>query len=169
MNHVALRHQRDTAADPGWGLIRLRRDGQPPLRFVGRLIDRHQAPVDGDTLQHDLALYLTAAPGFAVEIVARAARGDRSYPVRCHADLFDTLDGALTRLETHDPSRDICPGLSAPAPAFTDPAVSPARLALQAAALQSACQDISRRYGVAVGALLARIALSDDVSLRIQS
>lgn len=135
------------------------------MRFLGRLIARHQGPAGEAALWHDLALYRTANAGFAVEIVANLPRGDTSHPMRCHAEMFDTLDGALTMLETHDPCRDICPGLSAPAPALIDPAVSPVRLAFLAAALQSACHDIGRRYRIAVGAFLAGIA-ADGISLR---
>jgi hypothetical protein len=75
--------------------------------------------------------------------------------------MAETLDDALTMLESHDPTSDICPGLSAPAPALADRTISPAVLSLQAAALQTVCDDVTRRYRIAVGAFLAGIALRD--------
>jgi hypothetical protein len=146
-----------------WSLFRLRRDGMRPLCFSGRLIARHEGWLPRVTLWHDLAIYLTATGDYAIEIVARLGAGPgvaQSRPVRCHAALFDTFDAALTQLETHDASRDICPGIAAPSPDFGDPAMSPASLAIQAALLHGFCQAVVQRYGVGVGSFLHNICMA---------
>jgi len=150
----------------GWGLVRLRRDGTHPLRFSGRLIARHDGAARRATLWHDLALYRTEQACFVVEIVAQllvaAPRCERRIrPARCHAALFDTLDGALTRMESHDPSHDVCPGIAVPAFRLDDPAVPAAMLMMHAAALQGLCRDVERRYRIGVGVLLADIGLRE--------
>jgi hypothetical protein len=142
----------------GCSLIRLRRDGQTPLRFSGRLIARYDGKLARANLWHDLALYRSANGGYAVEIVALTAP---SRPARCHAASVETLDAALTLLETHDAAADICPGISTPALALDDPSVSPAALMLQAAVLQCVCSDVVRRYRIGVGAFLASLGLQD--------
>ncbi len=157
---------------PPWSPVRLRRDGLPPLRFHGRVIARYDGKVPGATLWHDIALYQTAAAGFGIEIVAQLllpgpeAPQDTSgaglvRPARCHAAAFNRLEDALTSLECHDASRDICPGISAPSVSFGDPAVPPAMLVMQAAFLQGFCRDVVRRYRIGVGVLLADIGLRD--------
>jgi len=157
---------------PAWTLIKLRRDGLPPLRFSGRLIARYRGIAPRVALWHDLGLYRTAAASFVVEIVAQhlvpspdiaplEPSGFQVRPARCHAALFETLDGALTRLETHDAACDVCPGISAPALSFNDPSIPPALLVMQATALQGFCGDVVRRYKIGVGAMLADIGLRD--------
>lgn len=147
---------------PGWNLIRLRRDGEHPLRFSGRLVDRHDGAVPRATMWHDIALYRTAAAGFAVEIVAqRLAPSGTTQPARCHAAMFDTLDEALVRMETHDPAQDVCPGIAVPAFRLDDPAMPAATLMMQAAALHGLCRDVARRYRIGVGVLLAGIGLRE--------
>ncbi len=152
MSHASIR----AAAH---GLIRLRRDGAAPLRFDGRLIGRHDGCVPGAALWHDLALYRTAGGGYAAAILAvlRTQGCNPPHAVACHAALADTLDQALTWLETHDAAADICPGLSAPALSVDDPHLPPAALMLQAAALYCACQDVVRRYRIGVGAFLSSL------------
>jgi hypothetical protein len=134
--------------------VRLRRDGQPPLRFVGQQIGRHDGQLPGVGLWHDLALYRAAAGDYVVEIVARMPTG----PARCHATRADTLDAALTLLEDHDPCRDLCPGVSAPA-VGDDPATSSATLIVQAAALRGTLEDVERRYRIGVGTFLRTLAM----------
>lgn len=149
-------------------LIRLRRDGLPPLRFSGRIIGRHDGSVRRATVWHDVALYRTAAAAFAVEIVAQLltdvpveAFGLQVRPVRCHAALFETLADALTALENHDASQDVCPGISGPSLSLNDASVPTAMLMTQAAVLQGLCRDVVRRYRIGVGVLLANIGLRD--------
>ena len=152
--------------------IRLRRDGLPPLCFTGRMIARHDGRVPGAMLWHDIGLYRAATATYGVEIVAQllvaapdpaplAPNGVHSRPTCCHAALFDTLDGALTALESHDASQDVCPGVSAPSLSLNDPATPPAMLLMQAAVLQGFCRDVVRRYRIGVGVLLADIGLQD--------
>jgi hypothetical protein len=166
---IGIGRSDDNSAAP-WGLIRLRRDGLPPLRFHGRTIARHDGRLPGATLWHDIALYRTATAAFAIEVVAQLAvavphraqpaLGDCLVrPARCHAAMFDLLDDALTALECHDASRDVCPGISAPSVSFGDPDVSPAMLVMQAAFLQGFCRDVVRRYRIGIGVLLADIGL----------
>ena len=164
MNHIAQTGHRD-AADLTQDLIRLRRDGLPPLRFLGAIIARHDGYYPGATLWHDLGLYRTTSGDYVVEIVARQTRATSTGPTRCHAICQPTLDAALLVLETHDPAADLCPGLSAPA--LGDRSVPPVVLAQQAAALQATCHDVTRRYRMGVGAFLAGIAMRDN-ALRIQ-
>ena len=148
---------------PGWSVIRLRRDGLPPLRFAGRLVARHGGRPASATLWHEYGLYRTVAAGYAAEIVAWAAQPEGPRPTRCHAMLFDTLDAALSGFEEHDAARDICPGLAAPELACRVTETPPAGLAMQAAALRVSCQDVTRRYRIGVGAFLAGIATADPV------
>ncbi|MGD0106968.1 MAG: hypothetical protein ABSC06_23460, partial [Rhodopila sp.] len=140
--------------------------------FSGRLIARHRGIAPRVALWHDLALYRTAAASFAVEIVAQhmvpfpditqpEPSGFQVRPARCHAALFETLDDALTLLETHDAACDVCPGISAPALSFNDPKIPFALLMMQATALQGFCADVVRRYRIGVGAMLADIGLRD--------
>jgi hypothetical protein len=158
---------------PPWNPIRLRRDGQRPLRFAGRLIARHEGWVPQVTLWHDIALYYTADAGYAVEIVAQLsehASGSASSQARaavCHAALCDTLDGAVYLLENHDPSLDVCPGISAPQLVFDDPMVPAATLALQAAALQVFCDSVVIRYRIGVGVMLAGIGQQEMAAGRV--
>jgi hypothetical protein len=134
--------------------LRLRRDGQPPLCFRGAEIGRHDGHAPQAGLWHDLALYRADAGGYVVSIVARMPTG----AARCHAARADTLEAALTLLETHDPGGDLCPGLSAPALDCCDPALSPASLIVRAAALRCALDDVGRRYRIGVGRFLMTLA-----------
>jgi hypothetical protein len=134
--------------------VRLRRDGQPPLRFLGAEIGHHDGHEPQAGLWHDVALYRDDAGGYVVAIVARMAAG----AARCHAVRADTLDAALTRLETHDAAGDLCPGVSAPALDCDDPALSPATLIVRAAALRCALEDVERRYRIGVGRFLMALA-----------
>jgi hypothetical protein len=138
-----------------WCPIRLRRDGLPPVRFSGYLLGRHSGALPAVTFWHDLALYRDQAGGAAAEIVAWSGAGSAARRVRCHASILPALGDALRMLETHDPSADICPGVSAPPLAFGDPAITPVELSLQAAALRIFRQDVVRRYRIGVGAFLA--------------
>jgi hypothetical protein len=141
-------------------LIRLRRDGQRPLRFDGDLIARHNGIIPHAPLWHDLGLYHAACGGYAVEIVAwRAGPAAPGTVARCHAFLAPDLDAALARLEGHDAARDICPGLSAPNVRLDDPALSPTALVMQAAALHGLRQDVVRRYRIGVGLFLSELAM----------
>lgn len=133
--------------------IRLRRDGEAPLRFLGQQIARHDGHAPGATLWHNLALYRGAAGDYAIQIVAWIEAG----PACCHAERAETLDAALTWLETYDPSVDVCPGITTAVLGFDDPAVSPACLAMQAASLRCIHHDVERRYRIGVGAFLMRL------------
>lgn len=161
-HHPHVRDIRPSA----WSLIRLRRDGLPPLRFRGRLIARHDGAVRRASLWHDLALYRTPEACFVVEIVAQCVvdqprPGCQVRPARCHAALFETLDAALSRMETHDPTQDICPGTALPEFRPDDPAISTVSLMMQAAVLRGLCGDVARRYRIGVGVLLAGIGLME--------
>lgn len=131
-----------------WEVVRIRRDGQPPLRFTGRLIARHTPRADA--VSHGMALYDVADGGYAVEIAAWC--GGR--PVRCRAALCETLDRALTMLECHDAAADISPPL-------LDESLPAAELALRAVALRTLCRDVETRYRSDVGAFLASVALQE--------
>jgi hypothetical protein len=157
-------------APAAWRLIRLRRDGMMPLRFSGRPIARHQGTPVQAAVWHDLGLYQVADGGYAVDIVARAsaAAGTHGWPfrrdgaaVRCHAVLAATLEEALAVLEGHDAAADLCPGITAPAIVLDETIMSPATLLIQAAALNAALLDATRRYRIGVGAFLFRLARDD--------
>lgn len=138
-------------------MIRLRRDGMRPLCFSGHLIVQHDGWLPGARLWHDLFLYRVADGGFAVAIIARLGGGPdarHASAVRCHAAQFDSLDRALTSLESHDAAADLCPGMSAPALDTFNPALSATVLRLQAARLQDFCRDVVSRYEAGAGAIL---------------
>lgn len=138
-------------------MIRLRRDGTTPLRFLGHPIATGGTGETGTW--HELALYAGADGGYAVAITAY--RGQSAE--RFNAWLHDTLEEALCRLEGHDAARDVCPGLTGPACDSGDPAIPPLALAAQAAELRAFCLDVQRRYRTAVGTFLARIAESEFI------
>jgi len=150
-------------SQPEWRLIRLRRDGLPPLRFEGILLAHHTetqpsaAPVE--TVWHELALYRVATGGYAAAIVvhfAAAALAPRI--IACHAVLMSELNLTIDWFERHDAGQDGVPGLSLPDVTFDNPAVPPARLLLQAARLAAMQRDIIRRYRIGVGTFLLTLA-----------
>jgi hypothetical protein len=151
------------ASGSDWSPVRLRRDGLQPLRFLGRLVARHDGQAPHAVLWHDLALYRTALTGYAVEIVVRYSPAPGITPPQStcsHATLCDTLDDAMTLFESYDPLRDLCPGVTAPAPGFDNPAISPVTLAIQSAALLGFSRDVVRRYGIGVGDFLNSLCLA---------
>ena len=151
------------ASGSDWSPVRLRRDGLQPLRFLGRLVARHDGRAPQAVLWHDLALYRTSPTGYAIEIVVRhsPAPGITPWQPACsHAALCDTLDDAMTLFESYDPLRDLCPGISAPASGFDNPALSPVALAIQSASLLGFSKNVVRRYGIGVGAFLNSLCLA---------
>jgi hypothetical protein len=143
-------------------LIRLRRDGEWPLRFPGRRIAHHAGSFLDCTfprapLWHDLGLYRDAQGRYVVEIVARGASGFTRF---CAAQV-DTLDAAIALFEAYPAADDLCPGLSAPAVRFDDPTVSAASLATQLAMLRHARHDVERHYRICVGAFLMTLVETD--------
>ena len=155
MNALSERSGSNRAAG---ALIRLRRDRAPPLRFAGRLIAQQSGRFPQARLWHDIALYRAYGGGWAVAIVAWRADIDVTATVRCHADLFPSLDEAVQRIETHKADADICPGLAAPDIAIDDPRVDAATLLIQAVALDRSRRETERRYRIVSGTLLASLA-----------
>ena len=144
--------------------FRLRRHGEPPLRFVGWMLQAQfgvpSIVVAPACYWHELGLYQTVEGLFVVEIVAWSRdRAGLARRVRCHALAFEALDDALGAIECHDSTADICPSvLSA---AFAEQASGFDWLAhsrySQILAMFSGTVEAS--YRALVGALLYQIAL----------
>jgi hypothetical protein len=147
-------------AETVWHLIRLRCDGQAPLRFEGRLLARHDGLEATALVWHEIALYHVATGGYAVQITAhlRSAADTAAEVVCCHAALLPTLETAVAALEQHDAAHAAMPGRTVPSLDVCDQAVSPTNLLLQATRLAALQRDIVERYRVSVGALLFNLA-----------
>jgi hypothetical protein len=158
MNQVA-------ACAPPATLIRLRRDGQPPLRFTGRLIAYHSGQAGMTACWHDLALYAAQPSSFAASITAQRgtsragadprAGAQEAEPVRCHAALWDGLEPAIRMFETHDAGRDAEAVLIAPLCRFRH-LRGPAAWQ-HMAGIEAARGALVHRYHAAVGTFLASL------------
>ncbi len=137
-----------------WSIIRLRRDGRRPLCFTGRLVASCQPADSSQCLTHGLALYRVLPASYAVATETWWA----GRPARCRACLFSSLEAALTAIEQHDATQDICPGLTCPDWTKGDAARGQIALAEQSTRLRGLRSDAVRDYGVVAGILLASLA-----------
>jgi len=144
--------------------VRLRRHGEPPLSFVGWLLQAQVGlpitVVARACCCREVGLYQTVEGLFVVEIVAwsRDSAG-QARRVRCHALAFEALGDALGALESHDPAADICASVwsvvfAEQAPGFDGQSHSRYTLIL---AMFS--RNVDARFGALVGDLLYQIAL----------
>lgn len=145
-------------AAEGGLLIRLRRDGAPPLRFAGRKLAAQDGACAQAGLWHEIGFYAGRGGDWALGITLWRASPRGRAAVRCHAWRFDTLETAVVAVETHDAAGDVCPGIAAPELPLDDAAATPLTLALRAAGLERVRRDVARRYRIGAGALLAALA-----------
>jgi hypothetical protein len=150
--------------------VRLRRHGEPPLRFLGWMLQAQAGVpsivVPPACLWHEAALYQTVEGRFVVEIVAWS-KDPAGQPrrVRCHALAFESLGDALAAIECHDPKADICASvwsaaLAEPASGCHGP--SPSRYGRILAMFSG---NVEARFRALVGALLYQLALASARAL----
>lgn len=129
------------------GCFTLRRSGARPVSFAGRLLGEASGWRPGLALWHELALYRCEDGRHVAEIRARGkAPGARD---QFHVALADSLEDAVLVFETHDPKADVAAELD-----LDDPALAPAELLVQAAALRCRIAEAVSGYRATVAGFL---------------
>jgi hypothetical protein len=143
----------------------LRRHGEPPLRFVGWMLQSRlglpSIVVSPASFWHEIGLYQTVEGQFVVEIVAWSGdSAGHARRVRCHALAFEALDDALGAIECHDPTADIC--ASVWGAAFAEPAsgFDWHSQSGHTRFLAMFSSNVEARFRALVGALLYQVALA---------
>jgi hypothetical protein len=144
--------------------LRLRRHGEPPLRFVGWMLRTQlgmpSIVVPPACFWHEVALYQTIEGRFVVEIVAWSKDcAGQTRRVRCHALSFEDLGDALGAIEGHDPTADICASVWSAALAEQGSGFGCPSQSGYSRLLAMFSGNVETRFRALVGAMLYQLAL----------
>ncbi len=129
----------------------LRVSGAQPVRAHGTLIVEATSWASSTQAWHEVALYRTTDAECALSVrLRKKAPGETDV---CQAEIFVSLEDALSWLETFDPTADLTPDFDA-----SDRSVSTTEIALRAAALRQQVDAVSRQWRGLLGDLLYRFA-----------
>jgi hypothetical protein len=142
---------------------RLRRDGAPPLHFVGRRLVYGSGCGPTGILNarawHDVTLYETELFNFVVEIILVLKSFDGSKRISFHSASFaESLQNALSFIENYQPIKDLYPGVTLPLLSVPndEQAFSDVTVALEE--IFRARHNIELQYKKMVGKLLLSVA-----------
>lgn len=136
--------------------ITLRRDGDMPLRFEGYRVAHYVGASSFTRTCYSITLYVVVPEGYVTDIVLSFRQDDGETYIRRHRTIrAETLDTLASRLETHDPLDDLCPGIS-----YQDLREDTSKFAsmIEIIELLSVCREITLSYRSAIGMLLAQTA-----------
>jgi hypothetical protein len=133
--------------DPAMSEIQLKRTGMRPLRCMGREVAAASSFTNGPSFWYQLNLVLTAEGQMLIDL--RCYQKDASLPDQFQVIETVGLEDAISWLESHDPAVDIVPRIDLMAPHL-----SPAELAIEAAALKMKIFEARRQYKEMVGEIL---------------
>ena len=139
----------------GWTAISIRRDGNRPLRFVGRLIDAFDDQRSALPASFRLLLYKIQFGGYVILIDARIGHSDGDViEKRDQIFLASKIEEICTFVENFDPVGLLAFNLK------TD-SVSERSVSSASFKFLNLFHDIKLSYGYAVGQLLSGLAWAD--------
>ncbi|NKE44237.1 hypothetical protein HB662_05575 [Roseomonas frigidaquae] len=132
--------------------ITLRVSGGKPLRMRGVMLAEATSWAPSIPAWHEVALYRTADGDCALAVrMLKKSSGETDIH---HAEIFKTMEDALSWLEQFDPTADLAPEFDA-----SDRRISTVDIALMAAALRQKADAVTRQWRGLLGELLYRFAL----------
>ncbi|MGK7867648.1 hypothetical protein [Falsiroseomonas sp. E2-1-a20] len=132
--------------------ITLRVSGGKPLRTRGVMVAEASSWAPSIPAWHEVSLYQTVDGDCALAV--RMLKKAGSEPDIHHAEIFRTLEDALSWLERFDPTADLASDFDA-----SDRRISTVEIALMAAALRQRADAVTRQWRCLIGELLYRFAV----------
>lgn len=153
---IAAMPPQQPATDPGHmpQPIVLRVSGGRPLRLPATLLAEGTSWSPRIPAWHEVSLHAGAGGEVALGIITFRKSANEADVHR--AELFPSLDAALTALEAFDPTADLATSIDA-----ADRRVSGAVVALQAAVLRQQADGLTRQWRGMLGELLYRLCLPE--------
>lgn len=131
--------------------ITLRVSGAKPVRTHGTMIAEASSWAPSTPAWHEVALYRTTDDECALSVrLLKKSAGETDIH---HAEIFVSIEDALSWLEEFDPTADLAPDFDA-----SDRSVSTTEIALRSAALRQQVDAVARQWRGLIGELLYRFA-----------
>lgn len=132
----------------------LRRSGKRPLRLRAHLIAEATGWTTGSAAWHELTI-LRRTKGEHVVALKVFKKSPAETDV-FHAEIFGSLDEAVTWLESYDPTSDLSTDID-----LDDEEISPLEMTLKAVALRQRMIAIRRDYHALLGELLLQLGVTE--------